>query len=199
MIYSRFLHTEFEQAPNDDREGAYSIFSTQQSINYDLTHLKTTHIQTFAVLWDDSIDTRLINLIEKSIIQRALSPVKLLHVSKGTMMVVFDKNISLEIRQKLDEIWQDLSARALYDDWTAELISEAEVENATSGGPALRTYAQAILKHHDLGIKEFTLEHFLFADEWTPEAVFGHGVRNRPVRDQREVDDPDWFEDDIAF
>jgi hypothetical protein len=33
--------------------------------------------------------------------------------------------------------------------------------------------------------------------EWTPEALFGRDVRSRPARAPREIEDPDFFEDDI--
>ena len=52
MIYSCFLYTEFEQHHNDDGEGAYTIFSTEQLFGPDCIPLDVTGIQKFAVLWE---------------------------------------------------------------------------------------------------------------------------------------------------
>lgn len=53
-------------------------------------------IQKFAVLWEDEPDTRVINLIEQSIVLAVLSPVKLLHSSKGMLVVVYDSTLAGE-------------------------------------------------------------------------------------------------------
>lgn len=56
MIYSRLLYTEHEQPHNDDCEGAYTIFSTQQLFGPDCVPLDVTGIQKFAVLWEGQPD-----------------------------------------------------------------------------------------------------------------------------------------------
>lgn len=73
-------------------------------------------IQTFAVLWDTVKDTRIIDLIERSIVQGVLSPVKLLHASKGTLMVVYDHRIAQSVKEDLEEAWQDLAGAVMYDE-----------------------------------------------------------------------------------
>ena len=90
MIYSRLLYTEHEQPPKDNGEGAYTIFSTQQPTDINFMPLDVVCIQRFAVLWNETRDMRLIALIEQSIIIAQLSPVKLLHVAEGMLIIVYD-------------------------------------------------------------------------------------------------------------
>ena len=81
--YSRLLYTEHEQPHNDDGEGAYTIFSTPQLFGADCVPLGDMSVQKFAVLWEGQPDTRVIDLIEQSIMLTILSPVRLLNASKG--------------------------------------------------------------------------------------------------------------------
>lgn len=189
MIYSRLLYTEHEDPAGKNGEDAFTIFSTQQINDRNLNFMDEVCIQTFAVLWDKVKDTRIIDLIERSIVQGVLSPVKLLHASKGTLMVVYDHQIVQSVKLDLEEAWQDLASGVMYDEWTAELIPDSKAGSEAYGGRILRD---------DLGITELTRDMFLFADKWTPEVVFGPDAK---PRDQNEstLRDPDFFDDDIGF
>ena len=79
MIYSRLLYIEHEHSHDEHGEGGYTVFSTQQSKGINFMPLDVLSMQTFAVLWWDTPDTRVIYLIEMAIITGELSPVKLLH------------------------------------------------------------------------------------------------------------------------
>lgn len=96
MVYSRFLYTEYEQPHNEDGEGAYTIFSTQQFIDYDSFPLDEFCIQYFAVLWESLYDTRIIEIIERAIAIQEFTPVKLLHASKGVLTVAYDRRLPSE-------------------------------------------------------------------------------------------------------
>ena len=197
MIYSRLLYTEHEDPGNEAGEGAFTIFSTQQLTDSHFHFMDAVCIQTFAVLWEGVKDTRVIDLIERSIIKGALSPVKLLHASKGTLMVVYDHKIAESVRETLDDAWQDLAGEVMYDEWTAELIPDSQAGSIAHGGRILRQHAPAILLNN-LGITEFTPDMFLFAAEWTPEAVFGPNFKPRDKNDPTRKD-PDLFDDDAGF
>ncbi|MBH3469942.1 hypothetical protein [Pseudomonas putida] len=197
MIYSRFLYTEHEDPPGENGEGAFTIFSTQQINDRHLNLMDEICIQRFAVLWDKVKDTRIIDLIERSIVQGVLSPVKLLHASKGTLMVVYDHRIVQSVKEDLEEAWQDLAGEVMYYEWTAELIPDSKAGSLACGGRILRQNGPTILLN-DLGITEFTRDMFLFAEEWKAEAVFGPDAKPSNLNDPT-LRDPDFLDDDIGF
>lgn len=202
MIYSRLLYTEHEQPHNDDGEGAYTIFSTQQLFGAGCFPLDKMHIQKFAVLWEDQPDTRVIDLIEQSIIQAVLSPVKLLNASKGMLVVVYDDTLVGEIYESFHNAWEEIAAGAIYDEWTVLLVKDTDAGFGFGGGRIFREFARAILDSNEVGISEFTPDMFLFNDEWAPENIFGlipdeEPEAESPEQIQRALDffddDPDWW------
>jgi hypothetical protein len=197
MIYSRFLYTEHENPAAEDGEGAFTIFSTQQLNDRNFNLLDEVCIQTFAVLWDEVQDTRVIDLIERALVRGALSPVKLLHASKGTLMVVYDHRIAKSVKEDLETTWQLLAGEVMYDEWAAELIPDSKAGSIKCGGRILRQNGPAILLN-DLGVTEFTRDMFLFAADWTPEAVFGPNANPRE-KHEPNLQDPNFFDDDIGF
>ena len=197
MIYSRLLYTEHEDPPGENGEGAFTIFSTQQINDRHLNLIDEVCSRTFAVLWDTVKDTRIIDLIERAIVQGVLSPVKLLHAPKGTLMFVYDHRIAQSVKEDLEEAWQDLAGAVMYDEWTAELIPDSKAGSLACGGRILRQNGPTILLN-DLGITEFTRDMFLFAEEWTPEVVFGPDAKPRDQNDPT-LRDPDFLDDDIGF
>lgn len=95
---------------------AFTVFSTQQPLDLRLKPVKQIYIQTFAVLWGHAIDTRLISAIEKSIFLGVLSPVRLLHASEGTLMVIYNHRIDEAILGILEHAWQKIASEVLYDE-----------------------------------------------------------------------------------
>lgn len=200
MIYSRLLYTEHEQPHNEHGEGSYTVFSTQQSKGINFMPLDILSMQTFAVLWWDSPDTRVIHLIEKAIIEGQLSPVKLLHSSKGTLVIVYDDDLAVEKYDDFKAAWDDIASYALYDDWIAIVIKESEIAFDLDGGRLFRTYAPEILATNTLGIVEFTSDMFLFWDEWDPEDILGEGNPEEELSKSTQLrEGPDLFDDDVVF
>lgn len=200
MNYSRMLYTEYEHPHNEHGEGGYTVFSTQQSMGVNFTPLDVLSMQTFAVLWWDSPDTRVVHLIEKAIIEGQLSPVKLLHSSKGTLVVVYDDALADENYEEFKAAWDDVASYALYDEWTAILIKESEIAFDLDGGRLFRTYAPEILAANTLGIEEFTSDMFLFWHEWDPEDIFGeYNPEDERAKLKQLRDGPDLFGDDVDF
>lgn len=200
MIYSRWLYTEHEQPHNDDGEGAYTIFSTQQLWGANCIPLDSVCIQRFAVLWEGSPDTRVIDLIEQSIVITILSPVKLLSASKGMLVVVYDSILIGETYELFQLTWEKLAAGVMYDEWTVLFIKDTDAGFGFDGGRIFRQFAREILDNNELGITDFTPDMFLFKDDWTPENVFGPDFREKAEARAKELrEDPDFFDDDIAF
>lgn len=196
--YSRLLYTEHEQPHNDDGEGAYTIFSTQQLFGPDCVPLDVTGIQKFAVLWEGQPDTRVIDLIEQSIILNLLSPVKLLNASKGMLVVVYDDVLVGESFELFHLGWEEIAAGVMYDDWTVLLIKDVAAGLGFDGGRIFRKFVRDILDDNEIGIFEFTPEMFLFNDDWTSEKVFGPPTDDEPEEEPKQLrDGPDLFDEDL--
>lgn len=193
------LYTEYERPHNEHGEGGHTVFSTQQSKDINFTPLDILSMQTFAALWCYSPDTRVVHLIEKAIIERQLSPVKLLHSSKGTLVVVYDA-LADENYEEFKAAWDDIASYALYDEWTAIVIKESEIAFDLDAGRIFRTYAPEILAANTLGIVEFTSDMFLYWDEWDPEDIVGeHHPDEERAKLKQLRDGPDLFDDDVDF
>lgn len=173
MIYSRLLYTEHEQPHNDDGEGAYTIFSTQQLCGPDCVPLGDMSVQKFAVLWEGQPDTRVIDLIEQSIMLTILSPVRLLNASIGTLVVVHDSKLVGENYKLFCLVWEKIAAGVMYDEWTVLFVKDTGAGLGLEGGRIFRQFAREILDNNELGIVEFTPDMFLFKDDWAPENIFG--------------------------
>jgi len=197
MIYSRLLYTEHEQPHNDKGEGAYTIFSTQQLFGADCMPLESVCIQKFAVLWEDQPDTRVIDLIEQSIILTILSPVKLLHASEGMLVVVYDSTLVGESFELFHLAWEKIAASVMYEEWTVLLIKDTKAGFGHDGGRIFRKFARGILDDHDIGITEFTPDMFLFKEDWAPENVFGPASEEVDAESEQLRDEPDLFDDDL--
>lgn len=198
MNYSRWLYTEHEQPHNDDGEGAYTIFSTQQLFGANCMPLDAVCIQKFAVLWEGRPDTRVIDLIEQSIILAILSPVKLLNASKGMLVVVHDSTLVGENYELFHLAWEKIAAGAMYDEWTVLLIKDTDAGFGLDGGRIFRQFARDILDNNEIGISEFTPDMFLFKDDWTPENVFGPPPLEEADAESEQLrDGPDLFDDDL--
>ena len=74
----------------------------------DCMPLEVVCIQRFVVLWEGQPDTRVIDLIEQSITLAVLSPVKLLHASKGMLVVVYDSMFAGETYKLFHLAWRKL-------------------------------------------------------------------------------------------
>ncbi|MFI3046588.1 hypothetical protein [Pseudomonas coronafaciens] len=198
MIYSRLLYTEHEQPHNDHGEGAYTIFSTQQLFGPDCAPIGDMCIQKFAVLWEGQPDTRVIDLIEQSIMVTTLSPVKLLNASKGTLVVVHDSKLVGENYKLFCLVWEKIAAGVMYDEWTVLFVKDTGAGLGLAGGRIFRQFARGILENNEIGIVEFTPDMFLFKDDWAPENIFGPPPGEEPEAEpQRTQHAPGLFDEDL--
>lgn len=171
MNYSRVLQVEHEQPSNVGGEGAYTIFNLVQPFKLSQKKSNKVSIQTLAVLWDTSPDTRVIAMIEKGLIRGVLSPVKLLQASEGVLSVVYDSHLTCNEFPQFKGAWENIGGCAFYEDWTVEFFDESLIHNNVSGGRILRAYALEILSSHELGVRAFTEKMFLHHAEWSPENI----------------------------
>ncbi|MNY40363.1 hypothetical protein D3C86_1751020 [compost metagenome] len=142
----------------------------------------------------------MIDLIEQSIIWAKLSPVKLLNASKGMLVVVYDSQLLGEKYERFQDAWDEIAGGVMYDEWTVLLIKDTDAGFGLDGGRIFRKFARDILDNNDIGITAFTPEMFLFLDDWAPEKIFGPDFREKAEARAKELrEDPDFFDDDIAF
>jgi len=199
MIYSRLLYTEHEQPHNDGGEGAYTIFSTQQLFGPDCVPLGDMSVQKFAVLWEGQPDTRVIDLIEQSIMLTILSPVKLLNASKGTLVVVHDSKLVGENYKLFCLVWEKIAVGVMYDEWTVLFVKDTGAGLGLEGGRIFRQFVREILDNNELGIVEFTPDMFLFKDDWAPENIFGPPPGEEPEGEPQRIQHaPGLFDEDLG-
>lgn len=198
MIYSRLLYTEHEQPHNDDGEGAYTIFSTQQLFGPDCVPIGDMCIQKFAVLWEGQLDTRVIDLIEQSIMLTILSPVRLLNASKGTLVVVHDSKLVGENYKLFCLVWEKIAAGVMYEEWTVMFVKDTDAGLGLVGGRIFRAFARGILDSNEIGIVGFTPDMFLFKDDWAPENIFGPPPGEEPEAEPQLIQRaPGLFDEDL--
>lgn len=181
----------------NDGEGGYGIFSTQQLFGADCMPLGTVCIQKFAVLWEDKPDTTVIALIEQAIILAILSPVKLLHASKGMLVVVYDSAFVGENFKLFHLAWEKIAAGVMYGEWTELLIKDTEAGHDFDGGRIFRSFARSILDNNEIGISDFSPDMFLFKDDWAPENFFGPAREEVDPASEQLRYGPDLFDDDL--
>ncbi|SDG12389.1 hypothetical protein [Phytopseudomonas seleniipraecipitans] len=167
MIYSRLIYTEHEQRPNEKNEGDFTIFSTQQSLDINLNRLPDICIQTFAVLWDLHDVTHLVYLIERAIILGVLSPVKIVRDYQGALTVVCDQETTDAKLEAVATAWNLIAKETGWPYREVQLISEAADCMLPGGDLLLKDIAHQISEHHELGIKEFSSDLLIVADDWT--------------------------------
>ncbi|WP_231981947.1 hypothetical protein [Pseudomonas poae] len=140
----------------------------------------------------------MIDLIEQSITLAVLSPVKLLHASKGTLVVVYD-SMFVGVTYKLFHLaWAKIAAGALYENWTVLLVKDKDVGRGVDGGRIFRHFARDILDNSKVGIAEFTRDMFLFKDDWSPENIYGPSPAvEADASSEQQRHEPDLFDDDL--
>ena len=94
--YSPYFKTVYdEQAPvgNLGRGTHYSILSAVQWKSPLYANHAKPQIHTFALLWDEDHDERVINVLEVAYMANLMPAVKYVGERKGSLMVVFDSSI----------------------------------------------------------------------------------------------------------
>lgn len=168
MTYSHVLQVEHEEPKNVYGEGAYTVFTFIQPINLELNFEPRICIQSLAVIWNDRVDTRIIAMIEKGLIQGVLSPVKLLHESEGTLHIVYNGLLSHCAQSHFESSWREIARDAWGDEWTADFILDSQTHSGQVGDSAFRNYADDIVCCHGLGLVEFKGDRLHYHNRWQP-------------------------------
>lgn len=112
------------------------------------------NIQTFAVLREDHPDT---SVIEQSIIQAVLSPVKLVNASKTMLVVAHDSTLVCENYESFHNAWEEIAAGAIYDEWTVLFVKDTDAAFGFGGRRIFREFARNILDSNEIGSRSLHL------------------------------------------
>lgn len=86
-------------------------------------------------------DTQVIYLIEQAIIKEILAPVKLLHVSEGTLVIAYDSELNERQYKKFVTAWEYIASFVIYESWTVIFIMDIVVDETCESGSVFRKYA----------------------------------------------------------
>lgn len=185
MVYSLVLQTVHEQPATPEVDGAYTILRVVQPFNLKLKPSRIVCTQTIAILWKDTVDTRLIAIAEKALIAGVLPPVKVLYAAKGDLNIVYNRDFHPGNALKFYKSWAKLAQGAWYDAWIPKFFGEQEIPYQI--GNCFFGRIREILNSRELGIQPFTEEMFLFHDEWEPANMFGPDYAEQAENTRAEI------------
>lgn len=153
MNYSRILKVEHDEPRDKDGEGAYTVFTLVQPFQLDLKIADRVFFQTFAILWNDEPDPRIIEVVETGLLQGILSPIKLLRAAELILYIVYSNDINSKAQSLFEERWGDIAQRF---NWLAHFIPELQVSMPNTGDHAFSQFADEVLFSHSIGLWEVT-------------------------------------------
>jgi hypothetical protein len=125
--YSPFFKTVYdEQSPvgHLGRGTHYSILSAVQWKSSLYTNHPSPKIHTFAILWDEDHDERVLNVLEVAYMSNLMPAVKFVGERKGSLFVVFDSNLKSlgkTILEPMFKEWYRICQAGYADDvWSFE-------------------------------------------------------------------------------
>lgn len=120
--YSPYFKTVYdEQAPVGKlgRGTHYSILSAVQWKSPLYKNLSCPNIHTFAVLWDEDHDERVMNVLEVAYMSNLMPAVKIVGERKGSLFVVFDsclKTLGKTVLEPMFKEWYRICQAGYADD-----------------------------------------------------------------------------------
>lgn len=154
MIYSHLLHVEHEHPDIGGHEGAYTVFSTHYPYGSNGKSDSDLLTHNFAVLWDNNPNNDVIAFIELAVILDAFLPIKIIHLHKNTLAIVYDEQLD-EIRlNNIMRTWTTIADSASNNEWMLDTYNEMEVGSGSETSLPLRNNAHIIMACHDLGVKK---------------------------------------------
>ncbi|MNH83318.1 hypothetical protein D3C87_1243070 [compost metagenome] len=168
---SRLFFAEHDAVSREDGELVYSVYSTLQHRTINLELREQPGVQRFAVLWDrEGVDNRVFETIERAIIKQVLSPVSIIHYTKGCLAIVLNQDHDIKNLQEFIDTWQDIAGYAIWEDWTLSCFESRDLTHLMEGR-ILREYAKNILSAEDLGIVDYNYNMFLYKESWSQEPI----------------------------
>jgi hypothetical protein len=185
---SRLFFAEHDAVSREDGQLVYSVFCTLQHRTLNLELREQPGVQRFAVLWDrEGVDNRVFETIERAIIKQVLSPVSIIHYTKGCLAIVLNQDHSIKNLQGFIDTWQDIAGYAIWEDWTLSCFESKDLTHVMEGR-ILREYAKNIISAEDLGIVDYNYDMFLYKENWSQE----------PTTDSEQTG-ANWSQEKLSF
>ena len=108
--YSPFFETVYdEQSPvgNLGRGTHYSILRSVQWKSPSHKPLETPTLHTFALVWDEDHDKRIMNILEVAYMANLMPAVKFVGERKGGVTVIFDRNLKILNQPALQNLFKE--------------------------------------------------------------------------------------------
>ncbi|MGM3216540.1 hypothetical protein ACSQ5K_15165 [Pseudomonas sp. PhalM4] len=109
-------------------------------------------MQRFAVLWNGSVNSKIIHLIEQAIVSEQLSPVIMLHEFDGVLLVAYHHELQGERLEIFHEAWAELVTETMPTAAAIVFLEARWVALGLDGGKVFRKYALDVLTSYELGI-----------------------------------------------
>lgn len=145
----------------------YTVVSHLQFLDHDLKRRQYVGLQRLAIIWSSDQDTRIIDIIERAIVEQVLSPVKLFHASEDCLEIVIDKRLSIESWTVFISMWEEPACSAIMEAWTLKAFPEHVLAHSLDAGRIIREYSSKILESQNLGGVDYSPGMFLFDEEWS--------------------------------
>lgn len=179
MIYSRFLHTEcWGSLALGQNDCQYLVFSTPQSHTPSLGFRKTVGLQRFAVLWSGELDLRAITIIEQALVNRVLSPIKVLQVGHGRLDIIIDKNLGEEKLRAFVFAMDALVGKAFEKKRSMVILTEDQEWKICEKTNVLAWCDELMLNSAEFGILDYSGELRLTNPALPLEPISGSNICN---------------------
>lgn len=153
------------------------MFTLIQPFHLNLQIANHVCFQTFATLWNDEPDTRILEVIEKGLLQGILPPVKLLRLAGEILHVVYSSDIHCDAQTLFEDKWAETAKEF---NWFVNFIPELQASIVNTGDRAFVNFADEILFSHSIGLWELTearLRRHRMVDSMNPLDATGEPLR----------------------
>lgn len=171
------LYDEPEPVGQLGRGAHYSVLKAIQWKDIRREALVLPLMQTFAVLWDEDHDERVISVIESAYLNDLLSPVLFIGERKASLTVVVHDDYALGAEHKLSkfqEAWQVACSSTLLDYWDVEVVRfsvAAKAQIINDRQEKVATYLHNICNLWPLGLKRHKSQ--LYSEQDIDDSLFG--------------------------
>ncbi|MBB3271402.1 hypothetical protein FHW75_002557 [Pseudomonas sp. OG7] len=154
MICTRTLKIEHEEPRNDRDEGAFTIMSTNSFPDRDYVKVDADGRHRFAILWNGKYnDNRIIDVIGDMSLYDSMGPLRLLHPSGRTLILVYAATLTDQEFNIFSEKVTGLASQPYVGAWKINYVSETEANSGLMNEHQFNNYAPYVLQRLMQGAK----------------------------------------------
>lgn len=152
-MHSTVFQVEHDQPADRFGEGAYTVLKISQPFKHTPTIPARGYSQTFAILWDNEVDNRLINFMEIALKKGSLEQIILIYAAEQCLHIIYNPHPDPEQHLLAAEQWESLISEYWGEDWIIWLYNLFEFDLHPSIDDYFNIFANDILDQHSLGIR----------------------------------------------